>query len=404
MTPSAALTRVARSDLCAGCGGCAAIAPRKIEMVLEPPGFLRPRQNESLAPAQEAAIAAICPGLVIERGPDGRPDDLYWGPVLESRTGHAADAALRRQASSGGALSAMLGHLLATGAVRRVVQIAAAAETPVANDTVLSATAAEVFAAAGSRYAPSAPLARLAEILDAPGTVAFVGKPCDVAALRALAKRDPRIDAKIPYMLSFFCAGVPSRSGAEEIVATLGVAPDDLAAFRYRGDGWPGFATATRRDGSVERMSYDASWGRILTRHLQFRCKICPDGVGGAADVVCADAWECDEAGYPLFDERDGSSLILSRTEKGEALVRAALGAGRLVAQTLPLAAVGPMQPGQIARKRNVASRIAGLAALGRPFPAYHGLQLLRCARQNSPATNLRNLLGTIRRVLRARR
>jgi coenzyme F420 hydrogenase subunit beta len=37
-------------------------------------------------------------------------------------------------------------------------------------------------------------------------------------------------------------------------------------------------------------MSYADSWGGILSRHVQFRCKICPDGTGGFADVVCADA------------------------------------------------------------------------------------------------------------------
>ena len=73
------------------------------------------------------------------------------------------------------------------------------------------------------------------------------------------------------------------------------------------------------KDGRVFDLTYDAAWysRNVPWKYdMQFRCKICPDGVGGAADVVCADAWECDEAGYPLFDERDGSSLILSRTEK----------------------------------------------------------------------------------------
>ena len=200
--------------------------------------------------------------------------------MLECRTGHSTDPALRRQASSGGGISALLVHLLETGAVDRVIQIAASDAVPVANETVVSVTPGEIFTAAGSRYAPSAPLARLEEMLETPGKAAFVGKPCDVAALRAIAKRDPRVDAKIPYLLSFFCAGVPSQTGAEAVVAKLGVAPDDLASFRYRGDGWPGYATATRRDGSAERMSYDDSWGDILTKHVQFRCKICPDGVG----------------------------------------------------------------------------------------------------------------------------
>ena len=268
----------------------------------------------------------------------------------------------------------------------------------------MSVTQAEVFTAAGSRYAPSAPLARLEEILEAPGRTAFVGKPCDVAALRAIARSDPRVDAKIPWMLSFFCAGVPSQTGAEAVVAKLGVAPEDLASFRYRGDGWPGYATATRRDGTAERMSYNDSWGDILTRHVQFRCKICPDGVGGAADAVCADAWECDENGYPIFEEREGSSLILSRTEKGEALVRAAMKAGRLAAGPLPLDAVTAMQPGQMARKRSVGGRLAALALLGRPRPSYKGFRLLPRAMENGLGANLRNMAGTGRRVLRSLR
>jgi coenzyme F420 hydrogenase subunit beta len=401
MTPSPALARVARGDLCSGCGGCAGLAPGRIDMVMEGPGWLRPRQSADLEPAQEAAIAATCPGLTVEQDRPGHP---YWGPVLECRTGHSTDSALRHQASSGGGISALLVHLLETRAVDRVIQTAASGTVPVANETVLSVTPGEVFAAAGSRYAPSAPLARLEDILETPGKAAFVGKPCDVAALRAIARRDPRVDEKIPYLLSFFCAGVPSQAGAEAVVARLGVAPDDLAAFRYRGDGWPGYATATRKGGGAERMSYNDSWGDILTRHVQFRCKICPDGVGGAADAVCADAWECDEHGYPIFEEREGSSLILSRTEKGEALVRAAMEAGRLAAEPLPLAEVAAMQPGQAARKRNVAARLAAMAALGRPRPAYRGFDLIARARENPAGKNLRNFAGTLRRLLRARR
>ena len=401
MTPSPALGRVARGDLCAGCGGCAGLAPGRIEMVMEDPGWLRPRQIADLDPAQEAAIAATCPGLIVEQDRPGHP---YWGPVLECRTGHSTDPALRHQASSGGGISALLVHLLESGAVDRVIQIAASDAVPVANETVVSVTPGEVFTAAGSRYAPSAPLARLEEMLEAPGKAAFVGKPCDVAALRAIARRDPRVDAKIPWMLSFFCAGVPSQAGAEAVVAKLGVAPEDLASFRYRGDGWPGYATATRRDGGAERMSYNDSWGDILTKHVQFRCRICPDGVGGAADAVCADAWECDGNGYPVFEERDGSSLILSRTEKGEALVRAAMAAGRLAAEPLPLDAVMAMQPGQVSRKRGVAARLAALAGLGRPRPSYRGFKLLSPAMESGLWANVRNAAGTGRRVLRGLR
>lgn len=403
MIPSPALARVARGDLCAGCGGCAAAAPGRIVMEMDATGWLRPRQQADLAPEQEAVIAATCPGLRLDLDAAGRPDDVLWGPVIACRTGHATDPALRHQASSGGALSALVTHLLETGQVDRVLQISADPGEPVGNATVFSATPAEIFIAAGSRYAPSAPLARLEELLETEGPAAFVGKPCDIGALRALARHDPRIDAKIPFMFAFFCAGVPSRTGAEAVVEKLGVTRNDLAAFRYRGEGWPGFATATRHDGSTARMSYNDSWGTILNRHLQFRCKICADGIGSFADVVCADAWECDEKGYPIFEEGEGSSLILSRTAAGEALVRTAMDSGRIEAQPLELTAIGAMQPSQLLRKATLVSRLAALRLFGRPVPRYSGLNLWSAARQVSPVANLRGFVGTARRVLRRR-
>src|SRR5690606_8516883 len=155
---------------------------------------------------------SFCPGarVSVQPTPPEAQDHVIWGPVVASRTAFAADAAARHRASSGGALTALLCHLLEAGAVAAVIQVTASNEPRYANQTVVSRTPEEVLAAAGSRYAPSAPLDGLPERLDGRTRYAFVGKPCDVAALRALAKLDARIDAQIVYVLSFFCAGVPS--------------------------------------------------------------------------------------------------------------------------------------------------------------------------------------------------
>ena len=45
MKQSPALSKVARGDLCAGCGGCALVAPDAVTMEMTPPGYLRPRQS-----------------------------------------------------------------------------------------------------------------------------------------------------------------------------------------------------------------------------------------------------------------------------------------------------------------------------------------------------------------------
>ena len=403
MTPSPALRRVERGQTCAGCGLCASLAGGAVELTTVAPGFTRPLQRATLSAAAEAAIAATCPGLVVDNRPDAPHDDPLWGPWRTVATGHATDAALRHHASSGGVLSALLGHALATGVVDYVVATAMDPARPLGNVTVAAADRDAVFAAAGSRYAASSPLADIGARLDAPGRFAFVGKPCDVDALRALARIDARVDAKVPLMLAFFCAGVPSGDGARRILAAIDAPEAAVTAFRYRGDGWPGSATATLADGSTRAMSYHDSWGHILSKEIQFRCKICPDAVGGAADVACADAWYGDAKGYPDFTEQDGRSLVIVRTAAGAALYDGALAAGTIAAEPLDPAAIARMQPSQVRRKRELLARLAATAVAGRPVPRYRGVQLRKAARQAPILQQARSFVGLVRRIVQGR-
>jgi coenzyme F420 hydrogenase subunit beta len=358
-------------------------------------------QSRRLDAGEEAAIRNACPGLGVRVAAEGREDPVLWGPHVSMQTGWATDDALRFAGSSGGALSAILVHLLAAGVVDAVVQTAASPDLAIGNAGVVSTDAAAVTAAAGSRYAPSSPLADLASHLASGRRHAFVGKPCDAAALRAMATADPKLAAAFPVILSFFCAGVPSHAGGQAVLAALGVQAREVAGFRYRGMGWPGRATATLKDGTERSMSYHDSWGKILSRHVQLRCKICPDGVGMTADIVCADAWESDQAGYPRFAEAPGVSLIVARTPLGARILAEATAAGHLLIAPFDIATLAGIQPGQRLRKRSVLARLLALRLVGRPVPDYRGMQLKAAALQNPLRTNLRNFLGMLRRLPR---
>lgn len=405
---AASLARVARGDLCAGCGGCVAIAPGKVAMETVAPGYLRPVMSAPLTLEEDAAIARVCPGLGQRVAAEGRTDHALWGPYVAIHTGWATDPDLRHAGASGGALSAVLTHLVESGEVDAVIQVGADPAMPIGNATVTSGDRDAIRAAAGSRYAPSAPLdglpERLAEHRETGRRFAFVGKPCDVAALAALRSERPDVAAAIPVLLSFFCAGVPSHAGARAILEALGAAEEEVRAFRYRGEGWPGRATALLADGRTLSMSYQESWGGILSRHVQHRCKICADGTGAAADLVCADAWESDAAGYPLFDEAPGVSLIVARTPLGERLLTAATEAGRIETRPFDVADLAAIQPGQRERRRALGARLLALRVAGRPVPRYEGLRIAEAARQNPLARNARNFLGMLRRTLRPRR
>jgi coenzyme F420 hydrogenase subunit beta len=400
---SPALRRILKADCCTGCGACASVSGGAITMAMTPAGLLRPRVLAPLPEATDEIIADICPGVRLAQTSREGHDHPLWGPLIAVRSGAATDADLRHHASSGGALSALLVYLLDTGSVDRIVQVAASAASPIENATVESVCAEGVRRAAGSRYGPSAPLADLDRQLASPGRLALVGKPCDIAAARALARHDRRIAEKIPVMLSFFCAGVPSLHGTQAILDRLKVDAGALASFRYRGDGWPGRCTATLSDNASASMSYADSWGGILSKHVQFRCKICPDGSGGFADVVFGDAWHCDERGYPAFEEQDGRSLVLTRTRSGEDLVRRAIAAGYLTRRDLDDAMIEAMQPSQANRKRLVLSRLAAMAVLGMRWPRFRGLHLARAARSAGVWPNLKSFLGMARRMVLTR-
>lgn len=405
-TSSPSLQKVADGDLCSGCGLCAGISGGTIGMALRGPGFARPVQWAPVSPEIEQIISSSCPGLVVAPWHDPSIGletyaDPLWGPSLTTCVGHATDERLRFAGASGGALSGLLAYALESGLVDAVLHVEADPADPIGNTMRWSRTRGEIESGSGSRYAPSSPLAEIDRALSAGERFAFVGKPCDVSALRQFARHDARVEAQIPMILSFYCGGLPSRRGAEKIVSAMGFAAPELTAFRYRGNGWPGLARAEARDGSERTMTYAQSWGEHLSREVQFRCKICPDAVGGTADIACADAWYGDADGYPNFEEEDGRSLIHARTERGAAFLSDAVRAGAIFSEPIDVSAIEAMQPFQARRKRAIRYRTAACRILGRPVPDMLGTKVEEAARSSPVGDRLRAFLGTLRRLRR---
>lgn len=399
---SPTVQRVLRGELCTGCGLCASVS-KNIEMRSTPPGYNRPAHTGPVTADEERVIAEACPGAVVEPWPKEARSHPYWGPYRQVMTGAAVDPVTRFEGSSGGAISALLIHALETGRIDRVVQIGADPQNPTRNQVVVSRSRDEILARAGSRYTASSPLAHIEAELATGGAFAFVGKPCDASALRRLGRTDARVARHVPLVLSFFCGGIPSHDGVGRILAQFGVQAEAVTAFRYRGRGWPGNCAAETAEG-VHEMSYAKSWGGFLSKEVQFRCKICPDAVGGVADIACADAWYGDDDGYPSFAEAEGRSLIMARTAAGEAFLSGALEAGVLQAEPLAVEEIDRMQPSQARRKRLVLARTASLPFALQPRPRMAGLDVLAAAKRARPREALQNFLGTLRRTALGRR
>ncbi|WP_165360891.1 Coenzyme F420 hydrogenase/dehydrogenase, beta subunit C-terminal domain [Candidatus Chloroploca sp. Khr17] len=372
-------------------------------MELNSEGFYRPKVKGTVPHEAWAVIKDVCPGVIVEQESSSHNSHLnhVWGPIIDIAKGFANNEAVRWQASSGGVLSALLIFLLESKQVDFVVHVGVRGVDPFSLTAGISWNRDDILRHAGSRYAPTAPLENLLSIMaHTDGKCAFVGKPCDIAALRRYMKHDPEIANRVVVLISFFCAGIPSQNATWDLLHRLKVEKSTVKTFRYRGYGWPGQATAVCHDGSQSSMDYNSSWGQVLNQKLQFRCKICPDGIGEMADLVCADAWDTP-GGYPDFAERPGISMVIARTKLGSSILRAAINGKYVTTEPTSIESLNKIQPYQLARKRAILARLMAMRVSRRPTPVFRGLYLLENALKGGIIFFLRQFLGMYRRINR---
>jgi coenzyme F420 hydrogenase subunit beta len=392
------LASIIQNGLCCGCGLCQSLAGDKtLEMHVSAAGRMRPVVKQTLPETVEQQILATCPGSVVH-GPEtlAPQRDAVWGPAHRIARGHATDADLRYTAASGGAISAISQYLLEAQHVRFVLQVTTDKTKPLRAKPQRSTSRADILSGAGSWYGPVAPLQEVHRLLDAGEPFAVVGKPCDIAAMRNLARQDPRVDQLVPYMLSFFCEGVPDDTMVQQLLDHHGLQASEAAHLRYRGLGCPGPTRLVSKDGRTFDLSYQQVWYGDLKWTMQFRCKICPDATGELADIAAGDVWD---GGKPVIESSDGDNAIIARTAKGAQLLADMEAAGKLSLTPMGYRDLDRVQPHQVRRKRGLWGRLAAMRLRGALQPTYRHLRLWQAARGAGPMFSLKNAIGTWRRL-----
>jgi coenzyme F420 hydrogenase subunit beta len=372
------IREVVESGLCIGCGLCESMAPDRWRMSFTPEGRLRPAP---LSGGNDSAILAACPGAVNEALPEPAPnEDAVWGKYHSITRAWAADADVRFRAATGGVLTALGAHLIASGKAEFVLHCAADPEAPMQSAWVISETPEAVIRAAGSRYGPSNTLAGLEKALARQKPFAVICKPCDAGAIRRLAGSDPRIDLLITAVLVMVCGGASDLGKSRAVLEEAGMDEEDLTLFRYRGYGNPGLTRVETRDGRAFEKSYHDMWADESGWRIQSRCKICPDAIGEAADLAAADIWP---GGTPLGEDA-GFNGVITRSARGQALMEEAVTAGALK-QDLSYSPrdFDGFQPHQVRKKKNLAARLRGLERAGLPVYRHHGLRLAQLDARN---------------------
>ena len=198
--------------------------------------------------------------------------------------------------------------------------------------------------------------------------------------------------------ISIFCAGTPATEGTCKILSVLGVKPEEVEGIRYRGCGWPGATMVKKVKGGncqVRQMTYEESWGNILSHYGQFRCRICPDSTGEFADISCGDPWYRE-----IKPDEQGWSLALVRTERGRKILHEAIKAGYVKLESVGPSTVPRSQKALLARRRHLWGRLLIMRMMRIPVPRFVGFSLFRSWLRLSPMEKLRSLAGTLKRII----
>lgn len=334
--PVSELPGIVSKGQCMGCGFCTISLSKDDEMhadrtsvsydwlpdeehwgpVLTPAVNIEPQDDHRICPGATMNMRQIAMDTF------GRePEDPMVGEALLVAAGHANDPKVRKRAASGGLTTAIATHLFETGQIDACY--CSAGLSPRDGRGFIARNVADLIQATGSHYHPVAFGQALDELIRSQSNFAFVGLPCEIAAMRQLIAAKPELGSRCVLLIGLFCGGINRFSGIARYLEHSGIDATKVQSIDYRDGVWPGRIAATvtgeTEQRHVPRIRGNSRWN-ILHYMISFqgywmlpRCRICPDQIADFADIAVGDPH------LPRFksEDNDGMSAVVARTERG---------------------------------------------------------------------------------------
>lgn len=382
---------------CTGCGLCE--STKKAVMDIDSKQFPNVKVGKN---ADIDFFESVCPVFYYEK----EKINSLWGLVDSAIVGYSSNEDIRFRAASGGALTEIAIFLIESKRVDAVIQIGVDPTDPTKTVVNVSENREEILRNCGSRYSISTPLRAIIQNVNPHLKYAFIGKPCDVMALKRYLDSNKQLSKNIIYTLSFFCAGEPSVEAQNKMLAKMNVSKEECSSLMYRGNGWPGYTTVITRNGIEHKMEYNEAWGQYLGRDIRYCCRFCMDGTGELADIVCADFWQLDDKGKPDFSEHDGRNIILCRNSEASKIVKQAVLEDRIKVEdyfTEKMSELRFYQPHQYRRKTTMKSSITAMKLFCKQYPRFSKENLKAYSDYATKEQRRKAFIGTVKRILKGK-
>ncbi len=381
------ISRVYTQKLCMGCGTCrSACTKSAIRIVLnERDGLYMPMVDKNKC-SDCGLCVDVCPGLSVDFNQlnfevfGRQPEEAWLGNHIGLCIGHASDYEIRCNSSSGGVITALLIFALEHGIIDGAMVAKMKEDRPLEPEVFLARTSEEIISASGSKYCPVPTNMGLREILGSEGKFAVVGLPCHIQGLRKLEIMNKKLKDRIALRLGLMCSNNTTFLGTEYFLKKWGIEKEQVKEIRFRDRGWVmNYNTlAILKDGTKRILPRGGNRGGSLfqsilhkyTYHYDFvipRCLTCCDHTAEFSDVSFGDP----RLPELTRSEKAGKSLIVSRTQIGEDILRRAECIGSIYIGGK--ISVRKFFKGQsIAFKKKYGARVYALKAFGNLIPKYN--------------------------------
>lgn len=369
--------------LCTGCGTCVGICPNNAVKLNIVHGTYLPQVEDANCTNCGYCIKS-CPGHQVDftelnhRIFGNQCDASLLGNYLECYIGHSNDEYTRYNSSSGGMISELLIFALEEGIINGALVVRMKNDRPLEPEPFIARSKEQILSASKSKYCPVPANIALKHIIRQNGKFAVVGLPCHIHGIRKAETLDRRLREKIVLHLGLFCSHTVSFIGTEVLLHKFGINEQLVEKIDYRGNGWPGSLSITLINKQVfkpkERDFRKAYWNPLFGSFFftPFRCMSCVDMTNELADLSFGDAW----IKKILEMDRVGMSIVISRSEAGEKLLKEAKRKGKITLKKISDKHVLRSQLIPLSFKKvDIKSRLSILKSLGNIIPKYRGVK-----------------------------
>lgn len=299
-------TNLETRNKCSGCGACENSCPKQaISMKYDNEGFLYPKIDENRCIDCEKCIK-VCPMSLYPESKD----------YLKTYAGYSNKAEIIDNCASGGICTAISEYIINQGGIVFGVKYT---DDFIKAEYSKAETSDELKCFMTSKYVQSTKkniYSSIKEEIRKNRLVAFIGCPCDVAALHLYLGRD----YENLFTCELVCMGVTSYKVAEEYITQKEKKWGTLTGFNSKGKkyGWfvPCLEETYSKGKKISKSFYGTYYGFAFTKFQRPSCSQCPyRGKIGYADIRMGDFWGIKKTDE--FWNEKGVSSIFVRTQKG---------------------------------------------------------------------------------------